>query len=133
LAARVIAGDVDGLEGALPDNRAFLTGSHAYGTPNNKSDIDLVIYTNKKTSEELAKLSDEDSALGNNGYREEDARSLRFGDLNLLCVTDQIHFDIWREATRYMKQLKKKGAPISRQRAIEILAERRKKAGVEGL
>lgn len=105
---------------------AFVTGSYAYGTPKPTSDIDLVVYLAEEEIENLAKMADKDFNTANNSYSEEDARSLRFGKLNLLCVTSKLHFAVWRQGTEEMKKL----APVTRDYAITHLRLLRQKHGL---
>ncbi len=104
--------------------RPFLTGSRAYGIPKQDSDIDLVLYLDDAELQELAKLADEvmgaDEEL-EGLYGQAYTSSLRFGDLNLICCTDDRVFDAWRIIT---KELKKK-APVTRHFAVEYMARRR--------
>jgi hypothetical protein len=76
---------------------AFMTGSYVYGTPTEKSDIDLVVLMDPQELDLLAGLSDS----GEHGDRYELAKngaSLRFGSLNLIVVTTQEQFDAWARA-----------------------------------
>lgn len=102
--------------------KPILTGSHAYGIPNAKSDIDLVVYVNEDDLVKLMNQADNIDAISS-GYTDENAKSLRFGNLNLLCVTDEKHYEIWRKGTRELKQK----APVPRNFAIQFMAQLREK------
>jgi len=72
-------------------NNAFITGSHAYGVPHDKSDVDLAILCSDGTAETLAKTK-------------EDVPSVRFGNLNLLVFTSTIKFNLWKKVTEELIQ-----------------------------
>lgn len=104
---------------------AFITGSHAYGIPDADSDLDLVIL-----------LSDDDFTLlcgfyvakGGEGldlsYLSDDSCgiSLRFGELNILCVNDARDWETWRKGTHDLVAMK----PVSRETAVEVFQRLRK-------
>ena len=82
---------------------SFLTGSYAYGIPNDKSDVDIVVllsvthikllmkHADKVTNKERAQTSDFDGTLS--------SASLRFGKLNLICCTTKEQYECWKEGT----------------------------------
>lgn len=77
---------------------AFITGSRAYGTPNAKSDVDLVIRVDENTADILRKLSDKTMEVAQKGTK----TPVRFGNLNLiLCETDD-EWAVWRVGTTHM-------------------------------
>jgi len=82
---------------------SFLTGSRAYGTSTESSDIDLVVLVDEGTK---AKLLD----LG--------GIPCRFGNLNLIPVTTDAEFECWKEATRQCVHAAKNG--LSRDEAVAI-------------
>lgn len=102
--------------------RPFLTGSHAYGTPNAGSDIDLVVLVNQPELEELRADADTELQL-NCEYERQDAVSLRFGNLNLICCRDEAAYRTWRQGTEELKRR----APVTRRAAIEFMAALRRK------
>ena len=74
---------------------AFITGSHAYGTPTEASDIDLVILCDEETRSKLDELKDR--------YPEKmEQKPIRFGRLNLIVVTSQEEYEAWKEGTDTM-------------------------------
>lgn len=91
--------------------RAFLTGSRAYGMPRGGSDIDLIVFTNKECLDTLIELAD-DRTTGSGG----DTGSLRFGRLNLICVTDPLDYQAWEEGTEKLISRK----PVTRDEAIGV-------------
>jgi Nucleotidyltransferase domain len=110
--------------------KSFVTGSYAYGEPNSKSDVDLVVHVSKADIERLMKEADE-GGYNNTGYNPNDARCFRFGKLNLLCCVDEKHFEVWREGTIELKRRRKKtGKPIWRVDAIAFLKKLRQDRGV---
>jgi hypothetical protein len=109
---------------------SVLTGSHAYGTPNEESDIDLVVLLPRADIQKL--ISQTDSKYAGNMTDMTDtvagsdsgpfACTLRFGKLNLICCFTVESFKIWAEGTQFLK----KRAPVTRDEAIECLAAERK-------
>lgn len=99
------------------DLKSFVTGSHAYGVPNSKSDIDLVVMVSK---EDLALLKDiADEGFRSDGMYESAMESacLRFGRMNLLVCTDLGLFGVWKRGTKELKAKSKKGR-VSRDEAV---------------
>lgn len=78
----------------------FLTGSHAYGTPNDKSDVDLAVFVPEPdfgTFQRLNYLAERRGKEG--GDYPEGTACFRFDRLNLLVFKDELQFDAWRVAT----------------------------------
>lgn len=97
---------------------AFLTGSHAYGTPTDDSDVDFVIRVSDSVM--LAALflmrdaDDPERPLSAGG--DEPRSSYRFGNLNLIvCHTDRNYAD-WRDGTALLVARK----PVTREEAIDV-------------
>lgn len=88
---------------------AFLTGSRVYGTPREDSDIDIVVHLE---SEEISQLLDKEYSTNNN-YNATSA-SIRFGNLNLICMSDHQEYLAWYQATKELKARK----PVTRDEAI---------------
>lgn len=85
------------------DRAAFITGSHAYGSPNESSDIDLVVWAVGETR----------ATLEAGGY------PVRFGKLNLILISDEDQWDIWRLGTQALVKLSKaRKSPVSRDEAV---------------
>ncbi len=114
---------------------AFVTGSHAYGTPNVKSDIDLVVLVSpadhRRLREQAAKamtlqeiLADVEAFEANpdNGYDQEDVVSLRYGRLNLLCTCSLKHYNVWKKGTAFLRGKK----PVTRDYAVRYFKKLRK-------
>lgn len=95
---------------------SFLTGSHAYGTPYAESDIDLVVLV---TNEETCQLADfADQVCGDERSGGDDAAaSMRFGKLNLICVTNEGEYDAWRRATEDLIGRR----PVTREEAVKAI------------
>lgn len=108
----------------MEPTKAFITGSQVYGVPHPHSDVDLVVLVSTYTLEILRKFSDDDGGYG------PDARSLRFGDLNLLCTTSLEHYKVWKAGTKTLKEMARKNGPILREDAIAFLANLRKESGI---
>ena len=89
---------------------AFLTGSHAYGTPTEKSDIDLVVLASQETIAKLEELLGIDSDYGDG------VGNLLIGKLNLILVGPEL-YEAWDKGT----QLLIGQAPVTRKRAVEVL------------
>lgn len=108
---------------------SFLTGSRAYGTPRPDSDIDLVVYVTSEDLSKLIELSDKVSEFGApGGVHYEDGCCLRFGPLNLICVTSEQHFNTWKKGTEELVAKK----PVTREVAVETLKRLRHAACIHG-
>jgi hypothetical protein len=95
---------------------AFLTGSQVYGTPTEKSDIDLVVLLSDDDRLMLAELVAEqvsEKTYGNYGVG---SLSLRFGNLNLIVAKDSDEFTNWAYGTKVLRRQ----SPVSRERAVEL-------------
>lgn len=89
---------------------SFVSGSHAYGTPTESSDIDLVVLVdNEQTIWSLKKKED---------------ITPRFGNLNIIAFSNKDNFEKWRATTNLLKEK----APVTREEAVEAF----KRAGFEG-
>ena len=66
--------------------KAFITGSRAYGKPNSKSDIDLVIQCDINTAALLRQES-------------ESKQTIRFGRLNIIVAGDDTEMAVWKMGT----------------------------------
>lgn len=86
------------------DSKApFITGSHAYGSPRDDSDIDLVVWA----------VGDTRATLEAGGY------PIRFGKLNLILISDDDQWDIWRLGTQALVKLhKSRKSAVSREEAV---------------
>ena len=112
--------------------RSFITGSWAYGSPKLKqencsycgrpiaegcSDVDLVVLVSMEDLETLLQESDDNSSSGS-----PECESLRFGKLNLICETDAVRFEQWRQGTKILRSLRNlRGRPVEREEAVELL------------
>jgi len=95
----------------------FLTGSHAYGEPRQgfsdhymNSDVDIAICVDEETFQTLKINSDPGPGSG------EHERSLRFGSLNVICLTPA-EFSAWREANDELVARR----PVARDEAIRVI------------
>ncbi len=88
---------------------AFLTGSHAYGTPTALSDIDLVVYVpDKKAHDFLWGKTEGDCD-------DDDYPTIQFGKLNLVACFTLKRYDTWLQVTNELIEQK----PVSREDAIK--------------
>ena len=114
--------------------RSFVTGSQVYGSPDRDSDIDLVVLVTRQDLQLLRKLADsedkEKGASSDAGPCRPDylSASLRFGLLNLLCVTDPVAFAVWQEGTIQLEKLTPPA--IDRQTAIDYFRRLRGHRGL---
>ncbi len=109
--------------------KSFVTGSRAYGTPRADSDIDLVVLVDGPDCQMLCDMAAAQNDLGSpGGEHYEDGRALRFGNLNLLCITNPNHFDVWRRGTDELKAM----APVTREKAVEHISEIRRQNKISG-
>lgn len=106
---------------------AFITGSYAYGKPNSKSDLDLVI---RAKDSAIALLKEHggvivpDKGKDKNGN---DYITIRFDMLNIVvCKTDE-EYDLWDIGTcRLIKQKEETNEPISSKEAKAVFDKLRK-------
>lgn len=90
----------------------LLTGSHVYGSPRIDSDVDLVVLVDEETAKKLEDLSDRGTY------------PVKFGNLNLILVTDERSFKVWKEGTEYLQNVAKTTfITPTREQAIEYLNE----------
>lgn len=104
--------------------RVFVTGSRAYGLPRVDSDIDLVVFVTEADLERLMEFGEHMIDPQDPDYIAASGIPFRFGDLNLLCVTDAKKYDIWLKGTRHLKKQK----PVTREFAIRYFRKLRKQA-----
>lgn len=83
--------------------KAFITGSRAYGTPREDSDIDLAILID----------ADEGDILWKAGAVEGE-KTCRFGCLNLIIFNSESRFERWAQVTNDLRARR----PVSRDEAI---------------
>lgn len=102
--------------------RSFVTGSHAYGTPDSLSDVDLVILVTEDDLKILKEQSD-DKHVWDTDYqhRAPQAACLRFGKLNVIACTTEEAFMVWRKGTKKLKA----DAPVLRSVACGLFGELR--------
>jgi predicted nucleotidyltransferase len=105
--------------------KAFVTGSRAYGTPREDSDIDLVVMVSLRDMERLRDQHDERPARDDDDEGEypdvPDQAQLRFGRLNLLCVTQEDDYEAWRSGTEELIAR----SPVTRAEAVEVFDRKR--------
>lgn len=101
------------------DRRPFITGSHAYSTPHEKSDVDLVVRMDAGVCYQLGKLL----GISKQAQNEDDPdaeynrTSLRIGNLNLIICETDAEYDYWKEGTELLIKQK----PVTRDFAIKFL------------
>lgn len=119
--------------------KAFITGSQVYGTPNDKSDIDLVVYVTPNELNLLKKFADSDDREkpkkgdSDSGpqFGPELSGSLRFGKLNLLCVTDPLAYAVWLNGTKMLThEVERSSRCVERDVAITLFESLRRAAGL---
>lgn len=98
----------------------FVTGSRAYGTPREDSDVDLVAFMSPSEIKGVFDLADKHDNIeeyegGGLHY------SLVFGRLNLLCITDPVQYDLWKRGTEELKAIRDKEGPVSRNFAVKFM------------
>lgn len=94
---------------------AFLTGSRAYGTPREDSDVDLCLTVSERDFTILNDLADRGQRTSG---RPGCVGGLRYGRLNLICVTTP-DLENWRRGTRALEARQ----PVTREEAIRVLGE----------
>lgn len=110
-------------EAPSQERSGFVTGSRAYGTPREDSDIDLVVLI---TEQQLGKLV-ASCAIGEtkNTTYNGDKTILRFGRLNLFCMTSFVRYDLWKKGTDELIARR----PVTRQEAKDLFIKLEKAAG----
>jgi hypothetical protein len=118
---------------------SFVTGSRKYGTPRPDSDVDMIVFVSKADLEILAALADPELPEDRSApvyFKENNPRAfragdydpmsqpLRFGRLNLICVTDPAQYDAWRAGTERLSREQ----PVTREAAVALLSKLRKDA-----
>jgi hypothetical protein len=109
---------------------SFVTGSRKYGTPKPDSDVDLIVFVSKADLEILAALADPETLEDRSApaFQASDydpmSKPLRFGKLNLICVTDPAQYDAWRAGTERLSREQ----PVTREAAVALLSKLRKDA-----
>ena len=101
--------------------RSFVTGSHAYGTPRPDSDIDLVVLVSPEDMSRLVKMDPDSNA---DRYGVMCSSYLRYGNLNLLAVDNEIDFAVWLVGTQELIARK----PVTRDEAVEVFKRLQKQA-----
>lgn len=92
---------------------SFITGSHAYGTPSKDSDIDICLLMSEEDSKFLWKIT-----------KENEMKTIKFGDINLIVFTKEKSFLNWKSVTDALIAQK----PVTREKAIKEFHE----AGFDG-
>lgn len=109
---------------------AFITGSRAFGTPRQDSDVDLVVLVSKEDAQTLfAQFYDtEDKAsmltklqmamnMAPNSF------PLHIGKLNLIVCSDEKVYNGWLAGTASLKAQAMSGTPATRDDAIKVFNE----------
>jgi Nucleotidyltransferase domain len=89
---------------------AIISGSRAYGTPTEESDVDLVVRCSPDAADALCALFDSGESRFYNG-----SAQVKVGKLNLLCTTDQA-FATWVYGTAKLKAKR----PVERAEACRL-------------
>jgi hypothetical protein len=125
-------------EAVPPRFWSFVTGSRKYGEPRPDSDIDLVVMVGSADLQRIreafaAAYPDQAAAIWQNASDGGPKRgSFRFGNLNLICVTDSKSFNVWRNGTSGLfARMQRTGVAVMREYAVQRFREWRKKYGVE--
>lgn len=98
-------------------NPAFITGSQAYGTPTEESDVDLVILVDPKTLRFLmgafGDIKEDDES-----YKDMTSAQFSIGTLNLILCQEVKHYRQWQRGTKTLKAM----APVTREQAVALFA-----------
>jgi predicted nucleotidyltransferase len=100
--------------------KSFITGSHVYGKPHKNSDIDLVIYCDAETEQQLLELSN----TGN--------YPIKFGKLNIIVAETEQQYQAWFEGRRkcLIAKAENNNKGLDKETCIKIHDEVRKFLGV---
>lgn len=96
---------------------AFITGSHAYGTPREDSDIDLVVLVDQPTLDALGQIAEDAPEASRSGTGSASA-SIRSGKLNLIPHTEPAIFTAWLTATQ---ELEARPYAVPRDEAVRLI------------
>lgn len=112
---------------------AFITGSHVYGKPHDKSDVDIVIFMDRHTYYILAELFGVHGNEHCSATDDEAHPSMRFGSLNIIHVFDALLWDAWHDAKMQCiaEAAERPEGYITKDRAIQVHEEHRSKAIAE--
>lgn len=94
------------------ETKAFITGSHAYGSPTKDSDVDVVLYCDKKTLTKLVELFGD----GPTNYKGT-VKTIKSGKLNLMLCHNISEFEGWEKGTEVLKCV----APVNKEKATKVL------------
>ena len=102
--------------------KAFLTGSRAYGTPRADSDIDVVAMMSHTLALLLVAFGEAPE-----GYEDDQGfLSVRFGMLNLMCCWEDEAFFAWADGTRELIERTEHGAMrVTRAEAVKLFTRLR--------
>lgn len=93
----------------------FITGSHAYGLPNEDSDIDLVIPPIVFSNDlDLLRLNKDGAGV------------IRYGKLNLIVAPTDEAFRLWQKCNEHLKSMK----PVTREFAVRYIESAFNNAGI---
>lgn len=95
--------------------KAFITGSHAYGTPHEESDIDLVVLADGPTIEKLAEVL----AFEMGSAVDDVDASIKLGKLNLIVCSTEEQWQAWHTGTEQLKAR----APVTRDEAKALFEQ----------
>lgn len=107
----------------MNDNKAFVSGSHVYGTPNEDSDIDLIVMMDESLAKWLYEMAETDDCSHTPACG---SLSVRFGKINLICCWEQWVYDLWFNGTSLLHGAK----PVTRDTAIILFESLRFKNAV---
>jgi hypothetical protein len=113
---------------------AFLTGSRVYGRPHDGSDVDLVVLVSEGDFERLRAAAEADDLEGRDTsyLARTSSASLRFGDLNVLCCRTREAYDVWREGTDRLVEMRRQDGPVDRDTATDLFQQLRRQARDRG-
>ena len=98
----------------------FITGSHAYGSPGPKSDVDLVVLLSRQIKNILNLYNENHETI-----------AIRFGKLNIIPILTEQEYDAWKEATEQMAEVKRKtGATFTKEVASDKIRAAHKRRGL---
>ena len=104
---------------------AILTGSHVYGTPGPKSDVDLVVLLAPAEAADLARIMG--GSLERHGDAQYPVASFRAGMLNVIVETEPDRFEVWVRGTEQLV----KQAPVDRETAVELFSRLREERALD--
>ena len=111
---------------------AFITGSTAYGAPNENSDIDIIVFSKYEIKAGLAGLTAKSGGYYCSEFRLPTRHETEGKKLDFIFVYGENDYMAWYVATKVLQAVKKISKPVDTETATEFL-KKIKKTKYDGL